>query len=84
MSQRKLVPEGSAIANALDYSPKRWEALTRYPDDRHVPIDNNWVENQIRPWAIGRANWLVAGSLASGLTRHSHHVPAVLSTTQCT
>ncbi|MCB1805647.1 MAG: IS66 family transposase [Candidatus Competibacteraceae bacterium] len=31
-----------------------------------VPIDNNWVENQIRPWALGRANWLFAGSLRSG------------------
>jgi hypothetical protein len=31
-----------------------------------VPIDNNWVENQIRPWALGRSNWLFAGSLRSG------------------
>jgi uncharacterized membrane protein YphA (DoxX/SURF4 family) len=51
---------------SLDYSLKRWEALTRYLDDGQVPIDNNWVENQIRPWAIGRANWLVAGSLRAG------------------
>ena len=49
VAQRKLVSEGSAIAKALDYSLKRWEALTRYLDDGHVPIDNNWVENQIRP-----------------------------------
>lgn len=65
-TQRKLVSEGSGIANALDYSLKRWEALTRYLDDGNVPIDNNWVENQIRPWAIGRANWLFAGSLRAG------------------
>jgi transposase len=64
--QRKLVSEGSAIAKALDYSLKRWEALTRYLDDGLVPIDNNWVENQIRPWAIGRGNWLFAGSLRAG------------------
>ncbi|MBO9552776.1 transposase domain-containing protein [Pseudomonas sp.] len=31
-----------------------------------VPIDNNQVENQIRPWALGRSNWLFAGSLRSG------------------
>jgi transposase len=31
-----------------------------------VPIDNNRVENQIRPWALGRSNWLFAGSLRSG------------------
>lgn len=27
-----------------------------------MPIDNNWVENQIRPWVVGRSNWLFAGS----------------------
>jgi AbrB family looped-hinge helix DNA binding protein len=57
---------GSATAKALDYSLKRWVALTRYLDDGAVPIDNNRVENQIRPWAIGRSNWLFAGSLRSG------------------
>ncbi|WP_407481227.1 transposase domain-containing protein, partial [Acinetobacter baumannii] len=31
-----------------------------------APIDNNWVENQMRPWALGRKNWLFAGSLRSG------------------
>src|SRR5690606_13498131 len=45
---------------------KRWEALIRYLDDGRMPIDNNWVENQIRPWALGRKNWLFAGSVRSG------------------
>jgi transposase len=49
IAQRQLVPEGSAIAKALDYSLKRWTALSRYLDDGAVPIDNNRVENQIRP-----------------------------------
>lgn len=53
-------------AKTILYSLKRWEALTRYLDDGAVPIDNNWVENQIRPWAFGRSNWLFAGSLRSG------------------
>jgi len=44
IAQRQLVPEGSAIAKALDYSLKRWIALTRYLDDGAVPIDNNWCE----------------------------------------
>lgn len=64
--QRQQVPEGSAIAKAIDYSLKRWAALTRYLDDGQVPIDNNWVENRIRPVALGRANWLFAGSLRAG------------------
>ncbi len=66
LAQRDLVPNGSAMAKALDYSLKRWVALTRYLDDGAVPIDNNPVENQIRPWALGRSNWLFAGSLRSG------------------
>ena len=64
--QRQLVPEGSATAKAIDYSLKRWQALTRVIDDGHLPADNNWVENQIRPIAIGRSNWLFAGSLRAG------------------
>ncbi|MFV0283420.1 MAG: IS66 family transposase [Castellaniella sp.] len=66
IAQRQRVPDGSGTARAIDYSLKRWEALTRYLDDGDAPIDNNWVENQIRPWAIGRSNWLFAGSLRGG------------------
>ena len=66
MLQRQKVPDGSGIAKAIDYSLKRWEALTRYCEDGAVPIDNNRVENQMRPWALGRGNWLFAGSLRSG------------------
>jgi transposase len=66
IGQRELVTNGTAITKAIDYSLKRWEALIRYLDDGAVPIDNNWVENQIRPWALGRSNWLFAGSLRSG------------------
>jgi transposase len=64
--QRQKVPDGSATAKAIDYSSKRWPALVRFIDDGQLPIDNNWVENQIRPIAIGRNNWLFAGSLRAG------------------
>ncbi len=60
------MPDGSATARAINYSLKRWKALTRFIDDGDLPIDNNWVENQIRPIAIGRKNWLFAGSLRAG------------------
>ena len=66
LAQRQRVPEGSATAKAIDYSLKRWQALTRYIGDGDVPISNNWVENQIRPIALGRSNWLFAGSLRAG------------------
>jgi hypothetical protein len=64
--QRRQVTDGSATAKALDYSLKRWTALTQFLDDGQLPIDNNWIENQIRPIAIGRNNWLFAGSLRAG------------------
>ena len=64
--QRQKVPDGSATAKAIDYSLNRWAALTRYIDDGELPIDNNWVENRIRPIALGRQNWLFAGSLRAG------------------
>ena len=64
--QRQKITDGSATAKALDYSLKRWTALTQFLDDGQLPIDNNWIENQIRPIAIGRNNWLFAGSLRAG------------------
>jgi transposase len=63
---RQKATDGTAIARAIDYSLGRWEALTRFIDDGALPIDNNWVENRIRPIALGRSNWLFAGSLRAG------------------
>lgn len=64
--QRGQVPDGSATRKAIEYSLGRWAALTRYLDDGDLPIDNNHVENRIRPVALGRSNWLFAGSLRAG------------------
>ena len=64
--QRGQVPDGSATSKAIDYSLRRWAALTRYIDDGDLPIDNNHIENRIRPVALGRSNWLFAGSLRAG------------------
>jgi transposase len=66
IAQRQLVPPGSATMKAIDYSLKRCSELTRFIEDGDVPISNNWVENRIRPVALGRANWLFAGSLRAG------------------
>jgi transposase len=63
---RQKVPDGSVTAKAIDYSLRRWGALTRFLEDGQLPVDNNWIENQIRPIAIGRNNWLFAGSLRAG------------------
>jgi hypothetical protein len=63
---RAKVPDGTATAKAMDYSLHRWSALTRYLNDPALPIDNNFDEQQIRPWATGRKNWLFAGTLLAG------------------
>lgn len=64
--ERQQVADGSAIAKALDYSINRWGPLTAFLDDADVPIDNNHIENLIRPWAMGRGAWLFAGSELAG------------------
>jgi transposase len=56
------VPPKSAIAKALGYSIGRWEELKVYTTDGKLNIDNNSVENSIRPIAVGRKNYLFAGS----------------------
>ena len=50
------------IGEALAYSIKRWDRLMIYTDDGNLNIDNNPVENSIRPVALGRKNYLFAGS----------------------
>ena len=65
-AQRGKITDGTATAKAIDYSLNRWAALTRYLDDPALPIDNNHDEQQIRPWATGRKNWLFAGTLLAG------------------
>lgn len=52
----------SVIGKALGYSIERWDALCLYTTDGRLNIDNNPVENAIRPVAIGRKNYLFAGS----------------------
>ncbi|MBC7707365.1 MAG: IS66 family transposase [Rhodoferax sp.] len=64
--ERQRVPEGSATAKSIDYSLNRWKALTAYLDNGAVQIDNNHIENLMRPWAMGRKAWLFAGSELAG------------------
>lgn len=56
----------SALAMALRYALSRWDALTRYTQDGRLDISNNAAERAIRPLAIGRKNWLFAGSDSGG------------------
>jgi transposase len=52
----------SPIGKAISYSLQRWDKLSIYATDGRLRIDNNFVENAIRPLAIGRKNYLFAGS----------------------
>ncbi len=63
---RITVANGGGTAKAIDYSLKRWPALSRYAENGARPIDNNPVENAIRPICLGKKNWLFTGSERAG------------------
>jgi len=68
----------SGVRKAIDYAQRRWPALARVLDDGAYPIDNNPIENAIRPIAIGRKNWLFAGSESAG--RRAAAIMSLLAT----
>ncbi len=63
--RRRTLPEG-LLGGAIDYALKRWEALTRFVDDGVLEIDSNFVENSIRPSALGKKNFLFIGHPEAG------------------
>lgn len=60
-NQHQVVPK-SAIGKAIAYASGLWSRLMRYTEEGQFEIDNNLVENSIRPVALGRKNYLFAGS----------------------
>jgi transposase len=56
------VPPKTALGKALKYADSEWQRLIRYLDDGELPIDNNRCENAIRPFVMGRKNWLFSNS----------------------
>ena len=65
---KPLVLPKSPLGDAIGYTLRQWDPLTRYLDDGHLSIDNNRVERQMRAVAVGRKNWMFAGS-AEGAAR---------------
>jgi transposase len=59
------VPPKSAIGKAITYSLNQWDKLTQYVESGYITIDNNRAERAIKPFVIGRKNWLFANT-ASG------------------
>jgi len=63
--RRKTLPQG-LLGQAIDYTLKRWEALTRFVDDGVPEIDSNLIEISIRPTALGKKNFLFFGHPEAG------------------
>lgn len=59
-----LVPKRSLTGKAITYAKNQWKTLIEYTEDGRLQIDNNSVENAIRPIALGRKNWMFADSVA--------------------
>lgn len=56
----------SLLGQAISYALNQWSALARFVGHGEVEIDNNLVENAIRPTAVGKKNWLFFGSAEAG------------------
>jgi transposase len=57
-----LTPPKGLLGTAVYYTLDQWDKLCRYTEDGRIPIDNNLTENAIRPFVVGRKNWLFSGS----------------------
>jgi transposase len=65
-AQRAKLSAKNETAKAIDYSLKRWQALTRFLDDGRLCMSNNAAERALRGIAVGRNNWTFAGSDSGG------------------
>lgn len=63
--QKRYLPQ-SALRKGIDYVLEHWPELTRFIEDGQIEIDNNRVENAIRPTAVGKKNWLFFGAADAG------------------
>ena len=63
--KRRYLPQ-SLMGKAIDYALGQWSSLQLFLEDGRVEIDNNLVENAIRPSAVGKKNWLFVGEAAAG------------------
>jgi hypothetical protein len=63
IEQYKTVTPKSPIGKALEYSMKRWKELSAYTSDGRLEIDNNKIENEIRPIALGRKTICLLGRM---------------------
>lgn len=66
LDTRRQLSKKSGLADAIGYALNHWQALIRYASDGRIEIDNNAAERALRAVALGRKNFLFAGSDAGG------------------
>ncbi len=64
MDHKDEAPPKSLLGKAIAYSLGQWNRLTVYLEDGRLRMDNNQAENAIRPFVVGRKNWLFSGNAA--------------------
>lgn len=62
LKKTSQTPPKGLLGQAVSYTLKQWDRLVVYLDNGHVPMDNNAAENSIRPFVVGRKNWLFSGT----------------------
>ena len=77
-ASKDRVPPQSLTGKALGYLERQWPKLVRYLEDARIPLDTNLVENSIRPFALGRRNWLFADT--PGGAQASAHLYSIIET----
>lgn len=65
-TERTKLSSKNPVAKAINYSLKRWPAMTRFLDDGRICLSNNAAERSLRGIAVGRHNWTFAGSDRGG------------------
>jgi transposase len=63
----RVLPK-SSVGEAIEYAQNQWGALVRFPEDGRLEIDNTAIERELRRVALGRKNWMAAGSEVGGET----------------
>jgi len=91
LRQRPEVLPKSMLGKAIDYTLTLWDRLNVYIHHGHLEIDSNWLENGVRPTAVGKKAWLFMGSETTGqraaiiytmvecAKRHGHNPEAYLA-----
>jgi hypothetical protein len=74
---RALTPPNTKLGRAMTYLVNQWDVLQSFLKHGGIPLSNNWVENCIRPFAVGRRAWLFSATAAGAKASAIHYSLAV-------